>query len=76
MGSAVSGGTPVVASEVGKPVGILPLSGEYPQGHLHNKCYRISTSPVQETDQKKGAFPNENSQLKLLYLGLMNAQEK
>lgn len=25
---------------------------------------------------KKGAFPNENSLLKLLYLGLMNAQEK
>ncbi|HDL7241199.1 TPA: transposase, partial [Yersinia enterocolitica] len=24
----------------------------------------------------KGAFPNENSLLKLLYLGLMNAQEK
>ncbi|EMZ3833575.1 transposase, partial [Salmonella enterica] len=24
----------------------------------------------------KGAFPNENSVLKLLYLGLMNAQEK
>ncbi|SUG74898.1 Transposase for insertion sequence element ISRM3 [Salmonella enterica] len=24
----------------------------------------------------KGAFPNENSLLRLLYLGLMNAQEK
>ncbi|MDC9594977.1 IS256 family transposase, partial [Xenorhabdus sp. IM139775] len=24
----------------------------------------------------KGAFPNENSLLKLLYLGLLNAQEK
>lgn len=24
----------------------------------------------------KGAFPNENSLLKLLYLGLMNTQEK
>lgn len=24
----------------------------------------------------KGAFPNENSLLKLLYLGLMNAQDK
>lgn len=26
--------------------------------------------------KKKGAFHNENSQLKLLYLGLMNAREK
>lgn len=24
----------------------------------------------------KGAFPNENSQLKMIYLGLMNAREK
>lgn len=26
--------------------------------------------------KNKGAFPNENSLLKLLYLGLINAQEK
>nr|WP_307726147.1 hypothetical protein [Escherichia albertii] len=76
MGSALSGGTPVVKSQVGKPVSILPLSSEYPQGHLHHKCYRIGTSPVQETDQNQRGLPNENSLLKLLYLGLMNAQEK
>ncbi len=57
MGSVVSGGTPVVASQVGKTVSILPLSGEYPQGHLHHKCYRIGISPVQETDQNQRGFP-------------------
>lgn len=57
MGPAVSGGPPVMASQVGKPVGILPLSGEYPQGHLHHKCYRIGTSAVQETDQNQRCFP-------------------
>ncbi len=31
-------------------------SGKYPQGHLHHKCYRISPSPVQETDQNQRRF--------------------
>jgi transposase-like protein len=31
---------------------------------------------VRKLTKTKGAFPNENSLLKLLYLGLMNAQEK
>lgn len=57
MGPAVSGDTPVVASQVGKSVGILPLSGEYPQGHLHHKCYRIGTPAVQETDKNQRSFP-------------------
>ncbi|MCW7083466.1 IS256 family transposase [Escherichia coli] len=35
----------------GKSVSVLPLSGEYPQGDLHNQRDRISPPPVQETDQ-------------------------
>ncbi len=57
MGPAVSGSPPVMASQMGKPVGLLPLSGEYPQGHLHDKCYRIGTSAVQETAQNQRGFP-------------------
>ena len=34
-----------------KSVSVLPLSGEYPQGDLHNQRDRISPPPVQETDQ-------------------------
>ena len=32
--------------------------------------------PFRKLTKTKGAFPNENSLLKLLYLGLMNAQAK
>ncbi len=46
-----SGGAPVVASQVGEPVSVLPLSGEYPQSHLHHECHRISPSSIQEADQ-------------------------
>ncbi|HCL5272410.1 TPA: transposase, partial [Salmonella enterica] len=35
---------------------------------VHRQCRKLTKT--------KGAFPNENSLLKLLYLGLMNAQEK
>ncbi|ADM97987.1 transposase [Dickeya dadantii] len=31
---------------------------------------------VRKLTKTKGTFPNENSLLKLLYLGLMNAREK
>ncbi|MCF3895524.1 transposase, partial [Salmonella enterica subsp. enterica serovar Weltevreden] len=31
---------------------------------------------IRKLTKTKGAFPNENSLLKLLYLGQMNAQEK
>ncbi len=41
MGPVVSGSALVVASQVGKTVSIHPLSGRYPQGHLHHKCYLI-----------------------------------
>ncbi len=44
MGPAVSDSPPVMASQVGKPVGILPLPGEYPQGDLHNQRDKIGTS--------------------------------
>lgn len=36
----------------------------------------LSRKPGAVQTKTKGAFPNENSVLKLLYLGLMNAQEK
>lgn len=39
------------APQEGKSVSVLPLSGEYPQGDLHNQRDRISPPPVQETDQ-------------------------
>lgn len=51
MRAAVSVGAPVLASQVGKSVSVLPLSGEYPQGDLHNQRDRISASPVQKADQ-------------------------
>lgn len=50
-GAAISGGAPVLAPQEGKSVSVLPLSGEYPQGDLHNQRDRISPPPVQETDQ-------------------------
>lgn len=77
-GPAVSCGAPVVAAQVEKSVSLLPLFSEYPQSHLHPECYRIGTPPVQEADgnQRSLSRPNKNSHLKLLYLGLMNAQDK
>lgn len=35
---------------------------------VHRQCHKLTKT--------KGVFPNENSLLKLLYLGLLNAQEK
>ncbi len=61
---------------MGESVSVLPLSGEYPQSHLHHECNRIGARQFRKLTKTKGAFPNENSLLKLLYLGLMNAQEK
>lgn len=46
MGPAVSGGAPIVASQVGKSVGLLPLSGRHPQGDLHHQRHRVSSPAV------------------------------
>ncbi len=74
---AVSGGAPVVATQMGESVSVLPLSGEYPQSHLHHtNAIESVHRQFRKLTKTKGAFPNENSLLKLLYLGLMNAQEK
>ncbi len=52
----------------------FPLSGEYPQSHLHHECNRIGAMSVQEADETGALFPNENSLLKRFYLGLMNVR--
>ncbi len=42
---------PVVATQMGESVSVLPLSGEYPQSHLHHECNRIGAPSVQEADE-------------------------
>lgn len=76
MGPAISGGTSVVAEKMGESVVLLPISGDDPQGDLYHECHRVGAQAVQKTDENERRFPNENSLLKLLYLGVMNAQEK
>ncbi len=51
MGSAVSGGAPVVATQMGESVSVLPLSGEYPRVIAHHEYRRIGAPSVQEADE-------------------------
>ncbi|CNI37267.1 Uncharacterised protein [Yersinia aldovae] len=37
MGPTISSGTSVVAEKMGQSVVLLPISGNDPQGHLHDK---------------------------------------
>ncbi len=58
MGSTVSGGAPVVATQMGESVSVLPLSGEYPQSHLHHECNRmVHRQSVADDEKTKGGFP-------------------
>ena len=73
---AVSGGAPVVASQVE----ILSTYFRYP-ATIRKVIYTTnaidSVHPqFRKRTKIKYAFPNEISLLKLLYLGLMNAQDK
>jgi Transposase and inactivated derivatives len=78
MGAAVSGWcSSPWRPEVGKSVGLLPAI----PANIRKVIYTTNViESVHRQSRKltktKGAFPNENSLLKLLYLGLMNAQEK
>ncbi len=77
-GSAVSGGAPVVARRKWEN---LSAYLRYP-ANIRKAGLATPTNAIESVHRQfrkltktKGAFPNENSLLKLLYLGPMNAQE-
>lgn len=74
MGRPVPDRHQVLAQQVGDPVRLLQIPGGYTP-RLHHQSHRSYASSRKLT-KAKGAFPNENSLLKLLYVGIQNASKK
>ncbi len=55
-GSAGTGGAPVVATQMGESVSVLPLSGEYPQSHFTPRMQSNRRTVSSEADENQ-RFP-------------------
>ncbi len=68
---------PVVATQMGKNLSAyFRYPANIPQSHCTTNAIQSVHRQFRKLTKTKGAFPNENSLLKLLLSGLMNAQEK
>lgn len=66
----------VLAQQVGKSVGLLQISTRHPTGYLHHQRHEAGYRQLRKLTKTKGAFPNENNLLKLLYVTIQNASTK
>lgn len=57
MGQKISIGISVLATQMGKSAGVLPLSCEYLQSYLRHLRDKTGTQAVQKTDQNARCFP-------------------